>query len=271
MMRCCPTELNTPQHRQEQKKYTVVIKIKKYLIINADDFGLSPSVNAGILEAYENGSISSATMMVNLPGFEDAVRIALLKRKLGVGLHFNLTYGSPVSAPENVPSLVNESGNFSSDFERWTEEDVHRELKKQWRKMRDGHIRPTHIDSHQHIQRFPVVYRPMVELAQRKKIAMRKMGWEPKILDITHPKSADRFILDVYFDGDGMKRLKNHLKLLHSGITELMCHPGYVDKYVYRISEWTEVREKECAVFCHSKVPYWIQKYNISLCHYGDF
>lgn len=86
----------------------------KHLIINADDFGLSPGVNQGIAEAYQAGGISSTTVMVNMPGFTDAVRLASLHPGLGVGLHFNLTYGRPVSDPRLIPSLIQADGRFHS-------------------------------------------------------------------------------------------------------------------------------------------------------------
>lgn len=84
----------------------------KQLIINADDFGLSPGVNQGIVEAYQAGGISNTTLMVNMPGFTDAVRLASLHPEMGVGLHFNLTYGRPVSDVRLVPSLVQRTAAF---------------------------------------------------------------------------------------------------------------------------------------------------------------
>src|SRR5438105_6114679 len=68
------------------------------LVVNADDFGLSPGVNDGILEAHAAGVVSSVSVLVNAPGWEDAV--AALRgggAALGAGLHLNLTAGEPVS------------------------------------------------------------------------------------------------------------------------------------------------------------------------------
>jgi predicted glycoside hydrolase/deacetylase ChbG (UPF0249 family) len=70
------------------------------LIVNADDFGLSPGVNRGILEAHEKRIVTSTSLMANTPGFDDAVRLARSAPDLGVGFHFNLTYGVPLSPPE---------------------------------------------------------------------------------------------------------------------------------------------------------------------------
>lgn len=77
--------------------------MNRQVIINADDFGLSPAVNRGIIEAYRAGGITSTSMMVNMPGLADAVHAARSLPGLGVGLHFNLTYGRPLSDP--APSL----------------------------------------------------------------------------------------------------------------------------------------------------------------------
>src|SRR5437773_1986596 len=68
------------------------------LVVNADDFGLSAGVNRGILEAYVAGVVSSVSVLVNAPGWTDAVqRLRDLGPGLGVGLHLNLTMGRPVS------------------------------------------------------------------------------------------------------------------------------------------------------------------------------
>lgn len=244
--------------------------MNKYLIINADDFGLSPSVNEGVAKLHQMGCISSTTLMVNLPGFEDAIRVINQNPQLGVGLHFNLSYGSPISDPENVPSLVNFSGAFSNEIERWKKDDIVTELSAQWSRFTKTGVQPTHIDSHQHIQKYPCVYEPMVRLAQKHNLSMRRMGEEPAIEGSQHPNSADRFILDFYFKGDGTSRLEKHLKELQPGITELMCHPGHVDDDVRAISTWTDVREKEFEVFFNFEFVSILKKQDITLIHYGQ-
>src|SRR5437660_9999386 len=67
------------------------------LVVNADDFGLSPGVNDGILEAHAAGVVSSVSVLVNAPGWEHAVAALRGTGSLGVGLHLNLTAGEPVS------------------------------------------------------------------------------------------------------------------------------------------------------------------------------
>ena len=86
--------------------------MKRRLIVNADDFGLSPGVTRGIVHAFRNGVLTSTTMLVNMPHFDDAVEAARANPELGVGVHLTLLWGRPVLAPERVPSLVEPDGTF---------------------------------------------------------------------------------------------------------------------------------------------------------------
>src|SRR5262245_29846521 len=82
------------------------------LIVNADDFGFSPGVNAAVDEMAAAGAVSSTSIMVNMPCVGDIERVAAVNPRLGIGLHVNLSQGRPVSAPETVPSLFDTSGNL---------------------------------------------------------------------------------------------------------------------------------------------------------------
>src|SRR2546426_12844846 len=85
----------------------------KRLIVNADDFGWSEGVNRGIVEAYRNGIVTSTTVLANGAAFDGAVRLARQERRLGGGGHLNLSDGAPLLPRWEVPSLVNEQGQFS--------------------------------------------------------------------------------------------------------------------------------------------------------------
>src|SRR5580658_10488040 len=83
------------------------------LVVNADDFGLSPSVNQAVVRAYREGILTSASLMVNEPGFDEAVQLARENPKLGVGLHLTLLHGHSTLPPEKIPGLVNSRREFS--------------------------------------------------------------------------------------------------------------------------------------------------------------
>lgn len=78
------------------------------LIVNADDFGLTDGVTLGILHAMEHGIVTSTTMMVNTPGAQAAADIARREAGLAVGLHINISLGSPLTACESLM----ENGKF---------------------------------------------------------------------------------------------------------------------------------------------------------------
>ncbi|MDI2144507.1 MULTISPECIES: ChbG/HpnK family deacetylase [unclassified Pseudomonas] len=132
----------------------------RQVIVNADDFGLSPNENAVIFSAFQAGVISSATAMANMPAFEAACAMArhhLLEGR--VGLHFNLTYGRPLSqAILACRTFCDSQGVFDLSLPRhslWLgrtdREAVQEELQAQWQRCVDHGVRPSHIDSHQHV------------------------------------------------------------------------------------------------------------------------
>ncbi|MDO7906242.1 ChbG/HpnK family deacetylase [Paenibacillus sp. JX-17] len=246
----------------------------KYLIINADDFGLSPGVNQGIIEAYQAGGISSTTLMVNTPGFEDAVRLAGLHPELGVGLHVNLTYGRPVSDPGLVPSLVQADGHFLPVSEIYRRElhEIEIELTAQWERFTATGLRPTHLDAHHHLhQVFPDVYEAMVRLAAKEGIAMRRLQQPHSRSENSAglPLTTNRVVLDTYEADHGLQKLLHYLRNLQHGSTELMCHPGYVDEPLRAISAMTTERESDLAVFRSPAVSRTIRALGIHLIHYG--
>lgn len=130
------------------------------VIVNADDFGLDPEYNQLTLRAFERGVISSATLMANMPAFEDACRLARENSLQGrIGLHFNLTYGEPLSVPiRSQRRFCNSSGEFDLRLPRSVLHlpascvaAVRDELQAQWQRCVDQGLRPSHIDSHQHV------------------------------------------------------------------------------------------------------------------------
>src|SRR5271154_5842107 len=76
------------------------------LIINADDFGLTPGINRAVAELHQAHVLTSATLMATGPAFDDAVAIARANPTLGVGCHIVLTDGVPVLPPKDIPTLI---------------------------------------------------------------------------------------------------------------------------------------------------------------------
>ncbi len=151
------------------------------LIVNADDFGLNDSATDGIADCFSRGIVTSATLMANAPAFDRAAEFAIQNPELGVGLHFNLTWGSPISAAVDVPALVNSKGGFLGRneiarrlwFGRVPSEQIMMELNAQLARIRSTGIRPTHIDSHQHIHAFGSVFSVIAEQCENEELPMR--------------------------------------------------------------------------------------------------
>jgi chitin disaccharide deacetylase len=149
-------------------------EVSKYLIINADDFGVTSGVNKAIMATHQCGAVTSASIMVNMWAFEEAVEMAKSAPSLAVGLHFTLAAGRPVSSPAKVPTLVNGRGLFHDRSTLLMKlirrqiplDEVKRELYAQNEKLEKRGIRADHIDGDQHIHILPGVSRTVVGLAR---------------------------------------------------------------------------------------------------------
>lgn len=147
----------------------------KRLIVNADDFGLTRGVNRAVAELYQAGALTSATLMANGAAFDDAVAIARLHPQLDVGCHVVLVDGLPVSAADEISSLVERQSSataFHSSFGRFAlalyagriqEQDIELEAVAQIRKLQQAGVRVTHLDTHKHTHMLPRVLRPLLK------------------------------------------------------------------------------------------------------------
>jgi predicted glycoside hydrolase/deacetylase ChbG (UPF0249 family) len=160
--------------------------VTKYLIVNADDLGISVPVNLAILRAFRSGIVTSASLLANMPAFEHAVEEVIRPEpRLGVGVHLCLTSGRPVLSPEEVPLLVSlPGGQFRHGFlglwrlicSRRREEalqQIGQELAAQVQRVQSCGICPDHLDSHQHVHAIPAVFDLVVRLARAHRAAVR--------------------------------------------------------------------------------------------------
>jgi hopanoid biosynthesis associated protein HpnK len=146
----------------------------KELILNADDFGLTRGVNEGIIRAYSDGVLTSATLMANGPAFDHAVDCARANPKLGVGCHLVLVGGVSVAPPAEISSLVEMNGRLPSSLGEFAAKvtwgairpkDIERELHAQIGKIRAAGIEPTHLDTHKHTHAHPRVMQALAKVA----------------------------------------------------------------------------------------------------------
>jgi len=151
----------------------------RQLIVNADDFGLTPGVNRAIVEAHREGVVSSATLMASGAAFNDAVEAARALPKLSVGCHVVLVDGAPVSPPGGLDTLlaIRSSepdkfyGSLSAFAARATlggfdRDQLVEEITAQIRKIQASGVEVTHLDSHKHAHVFPEILNAMLRAAR---------------------------------------------------------------------------------------------------------
>ncbi len=247
----------------------------RYLIVNADDFGLTAGVSRGILEGHRRGIVTSTTALANLPPRPDLDAEAAGLPDLGIGLHVNLTWGTPISPVSAVPSLVDADGRFDRDLRvleaRAQPDEVRREVEAQLLAFarRFGRA-PTHLDSHHHVHRLRGVAEAVLSAALAARLPLRSQ--DPGFRDGLRRHGArtpDHFLgadsVEPYWTPE---RLLDGLAGLPVGATELMCHPGYYDEAL-AYSRYGRQRETELAALCDPEARATIARLDIGLCHFG--
>ncbi len=233
------------------------------LLLNADDFGLTPGVNRAIAELHTAGALPSATLMACGPAFQDAVHTAHSNPTLDIGCHVVLVDGTP--SAQHVPTLA--TGNrlrdslprFILDLQRGciSEADIEEEATAQIRILQHGGLTITHIDTHKHTHLFPRVARSLLRAARACGVPAIRNPFEPawsarlargpllRKLEVTALRTFQRTFYNLVHqhgirttDGTigvsatGHLDSTNLVTLLHNlppGTWELVCHPGYND------------------------------------------
>jgi chitin disaccharide deacetylase len=249
----------------------------KRLIVNADDFGRTRGINAGVLEAHLFGIVTSSTVMVLEPAAEEGVaEVRQRAPRLALGLHFAITGGGlPASSPSRVPTLV-EAGRFRR-FPRdipddLSEDDVERELDAQiflFEKMAGA--APTHLDTHHHAGLHPAVRAVVARAARTLGIPARGSDTAARdALRAAGVRTPDRFVDGFYGAGATAENLRAILLALEAGTTELMCHPGHLDERLVSGSSYAAERERELAILCDPEVRTVIADERIRLASYSE-
>jgi chitin disaccharide deacetylase len=214
------------------------------LIVNADDFGFTRDVNAGIVRAHREGILTAATLMANGAAFDDAVRLAGENPGLDVGCHLVLVQGCSVARPgcelpAGIPALVRAIALKHLD--------VYAEMRAQIERIRAAGIRPSHIDTHKHTHLLPPVLAAAAVLAREFKIPWLRqpIDFEPsgsrrltaalmslnrgrfrRVIREQGLRGTDHFAGFSITGRFRARELASLLKRLPPGSTELMCHPG---------------------------------------------
>ncbi|MCB1008012.1 MAG: carbohydrate deacetylase [Acidobacteria bacterium] len=230
--------------------------MKRLLVVNADDLGRTVGINDGIFEAHARGIVTSATMMVGFPAARDAAARLGEHPRLGIGLHVTLTGARPTLPAAAVPSLVDASGRLPRKPERiarFEPSEVRAEIRHQLDRFREltGRL-PTHLDSHHHSHRVPVVLEALIEVAREHRLPVRRASEEvAERLAEEGVATTDTFV-ERFIDAEArLEVLLEILAGLGPGSTEIMCHPGYPDDELRRESGYAEPRRREIDILTH--------------------
>lgn len=163
------------------------------LIVNADDFGRSHSINEAVIRANREGILTTASLMVNEASCGEAVELAKENPRLGVGLHLTLLMGHSALPPGEIPGLVNERAEFSNDpvgvgmryfFRRELREQLRKEIHAQFARFRATGLTLDHVNGHLHMHLHPVVFGILMEDAQELGIERMRLTRDPFWMDV---------------------------------------------------------------------------------------
>ena len=242
------------------------------LIVNADDFGLTRGVSAGILEAHRHGIVTSTTVLVTA----DVDRRQLDEARdtgLGLGLHVNLTLGKPLTRGR---SLVDGGGRFVRDPRRAADiaeaKDVRAEVEAQIARFEKlvGRL-PTHLDSHHHVGLYPPVRDVVLDVARALGLPVRSQDAAARV----RARSAGLRTTDHFFGEAGPgaywspPRTLALLRALPPGVSEFMAHPGRFDDDL-GYSRFGRQREIELAGLGGAGTRGAAAALGITLCHFGQ-
>jgi len=211
----------------------------KWLIITGDDFGMSPGINLGIVEAHHCGILTSASLLVNRPASEEAAALAQECPALSLGLHLELATDDP--------------------------ELVHAQIERQVARFLElVGVLPTHLDSHHNVHHDSRVLPHVLAWALRSAVPLRGHS------EIRHvSKFYGQWGGDTHFEQIGVEGLLRLLdEEVRDGVTELACHPGYVEPG-FR-SSYAAEREVELRTLCDERVQQAILQRGIELIGFRD-
>lgn len=264
------------------------------LVVNADDFGRSRGVSAGIIESHLHGLVTTTTALLNLPGAgADVAQASHQVPGLGLGVHLNLTLGSPLAAPATIPTLLSQRGTFWPPDELAARSAVidPAHVEREWRAQIAAFLATgaalDHLDSHHHAALFsPVWWAICLDLAHEHGCGVRPSApCEPDddILFSRFPEAArrfatsqagrmcarrgiptpDRLVTRFFGPSATLSTLLAILDGIPDGTTELMCHPGWIDSHLMAESGYAKEREAELATLTSPAVMQVLRRHKI--------
>jgi chitin disaccharide deacetylase len=224
-------------------------KPRRRLIVNADDFGRSPSINQAVIRAHREGILTSASLMVNEPACAEAVGMAKENPKLGVGLHLTLLVGHSALPPKKIPGLVNNRGEFSNSpvgagcryfFNHSLREQLRAEIHAQFGRFRATGLPLDHVNGHLHLHLHPVIFNILMEDAE--KLGIRHLRFTRDCMARSNRMTQGRWLyrishaaIHAWLSGRAREPLRQR-GIKHAQITFGLLQDSHVDEeYVLKL------------------------------------
>ena len=166
---------------------------KRRLIVNADDFGRSKSINEAVIRAHREGILTSASLMVNEPACAEAVALARQNPRLGIGLHLTFLCGKAALPQTQIPGLVNRAGEFTNNpagagfryfFQPGLRQQLRAEMRAQFARFRDTGLELDHVNGHLHLHLHPTVFSLLMEDAEQLGVQRIRLTFDPFRLNL---------------------------------------------------------------------------------------
>ncbi len=276
------------------------------LILTADDFGLHSSINEAVEEAYQKGILTNASLIVNGAKADEAIKICKRNPGLDIGLHYTLVEEAPVSAPEDVASIITKKGLFYENHfhllkkmmtNQAVKQDIVHELVSQIEYCHSSGVAISHIDSHRHLHVFPPIFKVIRPTLNRYGITKMRYLNVPRfelnpenmfktgvamffkaysLINKSIYKHPD-FFVGFYESGNiNTSMLLSWLKLLSSNVYEIALHIGKSDKALKKkYGKWDQYFsysfswEKEFNALTDPLIHEYIQNRKIQLINYS--
>jgi len=212
----------------------------RWVIVNADDFGMSAGVNEAVAQTYRHGIVTSASLMVRRAAAADAAVVSRELPELSLGLHVDLgEWEFRQGAWIPLYEVVSIKDASAVRTEAWQQLERFRELVGQ---------EPTHLDSHQHVHLHEPARSILVEMSLELAVPLRQFSAEVQYCGGFYAQTGEGQPLG---DAVSVSSLQRILRDLPPRITELACHPG-LDESLETM--YCHERRDETRTLCDSRI-----------------
>ena len=281
--------------------------MEKYLIVNADDFGIHSAVNHAVYKAFHEGFLTSTSIIAGGKAFEEAVDLAKKMPGIGIGVHLTLVGSIPGVMPaEEIPSLTWEDGVLCQNYMKLILrdlqgkielDDVYREWDAQIQKVLSTGLSITQVDGHQHMHMWSRFTPIAIELCKKYDIPCMRVSDEKfffgfngknmirsfagtglSLMSRLHRpmlkkngiKTNDHFYGMLYGGHFSEERMYHVVTRIPEGVTEFMCHPANNEKSMEDTFHWGYHGEWELKALLSHKIKDMVKEKHIKLISYRE-